>query len=138
MFRSVEHLPTWIRVLLGYYLATPVFLLFDLMLGWDFRVAFFADPLWKAAYYAVLFGCMALCLIRPMWSAVIGLVESSVNLLVHFVSFMLPIVTLPSQVLEQAPASTPPNINDIAGFLLVGTMLIGSVRAGIAALHRQG
>ena len=64
-----------------YYLGTVVFLLLDVVLNINVRIAFLDNsPALRAAYYAAIFACMALILWRPGWTVIVTAVESLVSL----------------------------------------------------------
>ena len=63
-----------------YYLGTVVFLLLDVVLNINVRIAFLDNsPALRAAYYAAIFACMALILWRPGWTVIVTAVESLVK-----------------------------------------------------------
>ncbi len=64
-----------------YYLGTVVFLLLDVVLNINVRIAFLENnPVLRAAYYAAIFACMALVLWRPGWTVIVSAAESLVTL----------------------------------------------------------
>lgn len=78
-----------------YYLATPVFALCDWIFHWNVRVAALdARPALKNAYYAVCTAAGVVTYWKPSLSRVVGLAESSVNILLLVLSFMLPYYAL--------------------------------------------
>jgi hypothetical protein len=78
-----------------YYLATPVFALCDWIFHWNVRVsALDGRPALKNTYYAVCTAAGVVTYWRPSLSRVVGLAESSVNILLLVLSFMLPYYTL--------------------------------------------
>jgi len=104
----------WIKLLLGrplalYSLATPFFVFCDVAWDWNFRVSFLAGyPLLKWGYYAV---CLSFGLLSLRQDArflpVMGLGESSVNILLLILSVMIPIFNLPAQVMSGEAISQP-------------------------------
>lgn len=65
-----------------YYLATPIFLLMDLVWGVSVRVSALDDtPGLKLGYYALCLACGGVMAMRPKLSGVVGVAESSVNVL---------------------------------------------------------
>ena len=74
-----------------YYLATPIFLVIDVLLQAPLRVAFVGASGWRWLYYAF---CMAIGILmraRPSATAALGMLESSVNVFLLIASVMLPI-----------------------------------------------
>jgi len=79
----------------AYYLATPAFALCDWIFHWNVRVAALdGRPALKNAYYAVCTAAGALTYWKPSLSRVVGLVESSVNILLLVLGVMLPYYSL--------------------------------------------
>ena len=114
----------WIRVLEGYYLATPLFVLVDLYLSAPIRVAALAGSSWRWPYYAFAFACGILCHVRPAVAPAVGLVESSLNLLLLFLGILLPIWGLPDAVLSGAPVRGPFDEVGVVNFLVSGAVFI--------------
>jgi len=78
---------SWLAV---YYLATPLFALAD-WLGANVRAAGLAGhPELRAGYYVVCTLAGALVHVRPSWSAAVGLLESSANVLLLVLAMLLP------------------------------------------------
>lgn len=124
-----------LRLVLAYYLASPLFWLLDATIGWHFRVAFLEDPNWKSLYYSSLLVCALLCYLRPAWTALFALVESAVSIMIHLISFMLPIFTLSATVLEGKPQPTALSVEHVMNFVFAGLVMILSFRAAVASLR---
>ena len=90
-------LPDRNRLLTGYYLATPAFWLLDLLVQAPIRAAALEQPGWRFTYYVFAFACGLLCRWRPRLAPVVGMAESSVNVLLLVLSVLLPIYSLPGQ-----------------------------------------
>ena len=74
-----------------YYWLTPVFWALDLFFGANLRVAAFeGHPAWKAFYYLFCLGCGVALRLRPSWTRIVGLTESSANILVLVLGFFVP------------------------------------------------
>ncbi len=79
----------WMRCIVGYYFATPLFFVLDFVFGWNIRVWFLdSTPLWRMVYYAFTFGCWFLMFRFPRAVNVVGLCESSVNIFLLTASFL--------------------------------------------------
>ena len=75
------------RLLRDYYLATPIFLLVDLLAGSNVRVSGLeAYPALKYGYYFFCFAAGLWALKRPGRSEGVALVESAVNIFVLILS----------------------------------------------------
>jgi hypothetical protein len=68
------------RVLRAWYLATPLFAVLDLILGLNVRVTFLDSTVARLAYYAFAFGCGLAVLRWPRRAGLVGLLESSGNI----------------------------------------------------------
>jgi hypothetical protein len=84
-----------------YYLATVVFLLLDVVLDLNIRIAFFeSNPVLRASYYAIIFTCMALILWRPAWTVAISAIESTLVLVALIVSMGMRTMLVSDAMLE--------------------------------------
>jgi hypothetical protein len=73
--------PASLRALAGYYLATPLFALIDVLWGVSVRaIALDAVPGLKYAYYAACLALGLLATVRPGLAGIVAASESSVNL----------------------------------------------------------
>ncbi|MDX1517299.1 MAG: hypothetical protein R3288_10690 [Woeseiaceae bacterium] len=109
------------RILLGYYGATFVFLLLDVLAGLNVRIAFFeGEGALRAAYYAVCFTCLGLMLWQPAWTVVVAAFESIVTLSALIINFGTRVIGISDAVLDGSePYVTMP---EVANFLLAGSM----------------
>jgi len=109
-----------------YYFGTIGFLLIDLIFGWNIRVAALESvPLLKYAWYSGLIGCGVFIRLRPDRSAVVALVESSVNLTLLLGGIMLSYYGVVDMALAgsfDGAILAPESIVNagISGFVLVG------------------
>jgi len=79
------------RLFEWFYLATPAFAAADVLWGIPARAAGIPEPQWRMAYYGLLMGCWLLCRRVPASGPFVGLLESSVNLLILLLAILLPI-----------------------------------------------
>jgi hypothetical protein len=120
--------------LVGYYLATPLFAIADLGFGMSVRVAGLEEPWHRGVYYAVAFGCGALCRLHPSATPWVGMLESSASLLLLLLSVLLPIWSLPEAAASGAPLTLPYDMQSLVNTLISGTALIWAFqrsRAGV-------
>ncbi|TNF98236.1 MAG: hypothetical protein EP297_08600 [Gammaproteobacteria bacterium] len=123
-----------LNVLIIYYLvATPVFILFDWMLDFAPRTAFSDDTTVKVVYYIFLFICGFICLFNTGFSALVGIIESSVSLTLLIISFLKPIMLPDIDALEAGEYQHAFNMQVILNFLIAGSVLIYSFHSN---LHR--
>ncbi len=85
-----------LRLVWFYYLATPLFWGADLLWQADFRVAWLDEPGYRSIYYLLCITVAVMGCLRSRWLALLGLLESSVNLLLLAVSVMLPVYQFPA------------------------------------------
>lgn len=124
------------RILPWYYAATAVFLLLDVALGINVRVAFLEPwPPARAAYYGLCFACLALILKRPTWSTLVGTVESLVTL-VALILGMASRLMVPNDAIfeENATIVTMP---ELVNFLISGFMAYYAWMAGARRLRSR-
>lgn len=109
------------RLMLAYYAATVVFLALDVLLGLNIRVAFLEGsvPL-RSAYYGICFGCLALMLWRPNWTAIISAFESLVTLVALIIGFGTRAIFISDAMLEGQ--DTFIRMPEIVNFLLSGSI----------------
>jgi hypothetical protein len=79
------------RLVALYYWLTPAFWALDVFLGANLRAAAFeGHPAWKAIYYLFCFGCGVAIWLRPAWTSLVGLTESTINILALILGFFVP------------------------------------------------
>ena len=107
------------RLLAWYYGATILFVVLDVALDVNIRVAFLEPwPAARMAYYGACFACLAATLSRPQWSAWIGTGESLV-VLVGLIMSMAVRVMVPSDAIFEENARIL-TVQEILNFLLAG------------------
>ena len=117
-----------------YYLATVVFLLLDIFVDLNVRVAFLEGlPVLRATYYAVIFTCMALILWRPSWAVLIGAVES-LTVLVALILHM-GIRTTAGSVAALESGGGFVTMPEIVNFIIAGSIAYYSWHQGMRAFH---
>lgn len=122
--------------MLAYYAATAAFLLLDLTLGLNVRIAFLQDsvPL-RAGYYGVCFACLFLIVWRPDWTAVVTAFESIVTLAALIVSFGVRVMLISDAVLEGSDSLL--TVQEVVNFLMSGGIAYVAWARGIKELTRQ-
>lgn len=126
------------RVLTWYYLATPLFVLVDVYVSAPIRVAALGDSPWRWAYYAGALGCGVVCRLRPGWAPAVGMVESATNLFLLVLGILLPIWSLPDDLLAGRPLTGPFDEVGILNFLLSGAVFIGAFHRSQASFLAAG
>lgn len=126
-----------LRLVLTYYLASPLFWILQVIFGWQVRVGFLADSKWNTLYYCLLILCAVAGYLRPGWLAFIAVIESAVNIGIHIVSFAMPLFTLSDSVLQGQVTKPDLSVANLIGFLLAGLCMSLSFQTAIARLHRK-
>lgn len=122
------------RVLPWYYAATAVFLLLDVALGINIRVAFLEPwPVARAAYYVLCFVCLALIIRRPAWSTLVGTVESLATL-VALILVMAVRVMVPNDAIFYENVSIV-TTQELTNFLISGFMAYYAWMTGLKRLR---
>ena len=118
-----------------YYLATALFLLLDLALNINVRLAFLENhPGIRAAYYAVIFTCMALIIWRPSWTVVVSGIESLAALVALILTVWLRVLAIGDPTTAGGGfASTEEMVN----FVMTGTIAYLAYQRGIRELHEK-
>ena len=114
------------RLLEGYYWLTPLFALVDWTFGANVRAAGLADhPELRVAYYALCTGCAVGIHARPALSGPVGFAESSANLLLLFLSLLLPYYGMLDDALRGSfPAESPITTGMVWNFLIAGSVWV--------------
>jgi hypothetical protein len=93
--------PTGVGFLKLYYAATAVFIVLDYFLHINIRLAALEQaPSWRALYYLACFGCLALMLWQPGWSAWIAAAESLLTLSLLIISMALRVIIVTDEMIE--------------------------------------
>ena len=116
------------RWVAGYYLATPAFAVADLVFGVPVRVATVLPESSRLAYYAAAFALGLLCRARPGATPWVGMIESTTNLLILFLSILLPIWGAMDALATGAPPAVGPTPMSAANALISGSAMILSFR----------
>lgn len=125
------------RLFEWFYIITPVFAVVDWVWGVPARAAGIPSPAWRAGYYVLLIGCGLLCRRVPEAGPFVGVVESSVNLLLLLLAVLLPIWS--------AAEGAPPVNGDPTflgpgvwlNLLISGPLLILAIKSNERAIHRR-
>ena len=116
-----------------YYAATILFLLLDLVLGVNVRVAFLEPfPMARLAYYLVCFVLFALMLWRPGWALLIGTIESLVAVVALTFSMALRVMIVTDEMIETGVGFV--TTEEIFNYLIVGGIAYFSWAQGVKAL----
>ncbi len=119
------------RLLALYYWLTPAFWALDALFGANLRAAAFeGHPAWKAIYYLFCLGCGVAIWLRPRWTSLVGMTESTVNIVALIVGFFVPYFRLLDQLATGATAV------DASAFTIERAMsLLLSGLVGVLSFH---
>jgi hypothetical protein len=126
-----------LRLIQGYYLASPLFLVMGLWWGWEVRVTFLPDLRQRFAYYVLISALGLLTHFRPSSAPWVALGESTLNLFLIMGWILLPIYGLPGA-LESGPVGVPYTVREVLvnGGLAGSFFLVGFYQAQGAILDR--
>jgi hypothetical protein len=127
-------IPSRLHLLQIYYLGTPVFFLLDVLWQARIRVSFVKDTSLRYAYYLFCLLCGLVSYLCPHLAALVGLFESSLNIVLLVLGALLPLYRLPEQVLRGEAADLPVTATPIVNFCLSETILVMSFRRHEAAV----
>ena len=120
---AIQASRAWIYFLQAYYLSTPAFYLLDRYCGINLRASYFDDkPTLNIAYYIMSFGCGLLCLFFRKITALVGLFESILNILLLILGFGLTYVAMINSAANDAPDLEQHimNVQSVGNFLISG------------------
>ncbi len=78
------------RLLLFYYLGTPVLAVLDLVFGLNVRTVFLDGSPWRFAYYAAALGCGLIGWRRPALAPLVGMAESALSVALLIIGIYVP------------------------------------------------
>ena len=122
----------------GYYLASPLFLLFSLWWDLEIRPTFIPQFGLRLAYYGLITGLGILTHYRPGSVPWVAMGESLLNLLLIMLWILMPIYGLADEDPMTGPAAVPYTVGQVlVNGALAGTVfLLGFYRAQGAILSR--
>lgn len=114
-----------VRFIQYYYLATPLFIGIDWMLGMNIRLAIpgGAEILYYF-YYALCFIAGFLTLKSDMLAALTALLECSVNILLLLLSILWPLLTIGDRIEAGNDVVFTFGVAELIHFAIVGSMLV--------------
>lgn len=116
--------PVTFRLVWAYYIATPLFLIIELLWGISLRVSPFLPTAMRYLYYTCCFGCGAACYLRPRSTPVIALAESTTNVVLIFVGFGTALIKASVTVAETESFPEVLTFKSILGFGVIATIWI--------------
>ena len=127
------------RALQTFYLATPGFVLLDLVAGINLRTTFLdEEPGLKLIYYAIAFGCGLAVTRWPARSALIGLLESGTNIVWLILGIALRYLTaLDAALADQGDGAPPFTPAEVVNLLVSAGILMVSYTTAQSRLGRE-
>lgn len=127
-----------LRLIQGYYLASPLFMLMGFWWGWEVRVTFLPDPRLRFGYYVGISVLGLLTHFRPSAAPWVALGESALNLFLILAWILLPIYAMPEAAMGEGLVGVPytPGQVLINGGLAGSFFLVGFYRAQRAIQER--
>jgi hypothetical protein len=123
----------------AYYLATPLFLLLDLVGGVSVRVSFLdPSPTLKVAYYVVAFACGVAMTRWPQHAGRLGLVESGANIILVVLGVGISYLALMDAAEGPGLAASPFTNATAVNLVISATSAIASYIAAHARLSKRG
>jgi hypothetical protein len=129
--------PVTLTILQAYYIATPVFLITELLSGISLRVPIFLSTPLRCFYYACCFAFGAVCYLRPRATPAVAFIESSVNIVVIFVGFGAAMIKAAYNVAETTTVPEFLGIKGVINFVFVGAVWIISFYQSQAVFLRR-
>jgi hypothetical protein len=121
------------NILRIYYAATALFVSLDYGFGINVRAAFLETaPGLRTGFYLVLFGCFALMIWRPQWTALIGAIESLATLIALIINMALRSMVITDAMLETGAGFV--TMPEIFNFIIVGGAAYVSYMQGLRRL----
>ncbi len=126
------------KLVLGYYLATPLFVLLDGAFGANVRIAALdGEPGWKYAYYALCLVCAGAVWSGVRRSTLLALAECSVNILLLCLGVLLPQYRLAEAILEGGTVENPLALGHVVNFAIAAGIWTLVFHAHLADLSPQ-
>ncbi len=116
--------PYTISIVQIYLLATPIFILLDLLLGVNLRVAFLQDHDIKVTYYGGALFAAVFAVLLPGYALLIGAIEGFINMASFAAVSWWHLIMEAGGSGQSAPPALLTDVASQINFLLTGTMLI--------------
>jgi hypothetical protein len=129
--------PTTLTILRAYYIATPAFLIIELLSGISLRVPIFLSTPLRCFYYGCCFACGAVCYLRPRATPAMALIESSVNIGVIFIGFGAAMIRAAYNVAETTTVPEVLTIKGVINFVVVAVVWIMGFYNSQALLQKR-
>ena len=124
-----------------YYYLTPAFILLDYVGVANIRVAVLdSTPLYKNLYYGFCVLCGVIVFVRPAFSSVVGLFESSINILMTVLVLYMPYIRFLNEtddiLTADMPAVAGVQTPQILNLLMAGAIAVIGFRGCIHDLTK--
>ena len=119
-----------------FYVATPVFVAMDVLWGIPARAAGIPDVTWRWAYYGLLGVCWIVCRVWPGAGPLVGMAESTTNLLLLLLAVLLPIWNMDALGIGAGHVA-PTGGRALLNLAISGPLLIISIKANERVLAKR-
>jgi hypothetical protein len=133
---KISSKPVTLRLVWGYYIATPLFLIVELVWGISFRVPLSLPTRLRYTYYVCCFVCGAICYFRPRITPVIAVVESTVNITLIFLGFVIAI-TKTWHLDETMTVPEALTLKGVLSFAVIATVWIISFQHSLGLVQKM-
>ncbi|MHC4155045.1 MAG: hypothetical protein ACYST6_09010 [Planctomycetota bacterium] len=134
---KVSSKPMTFGLLRAYYIATPLFLIIELLSGISLRVPIFLSMPLRCFYYGCCFACGTVCYLRPHAAPVVALTESTINIFLIFVGFGAAVISGAFLVAETTTIPEVLTLKGIVNFITVGAIWVISFYHSQALLQKR-
>ena len=118
-----------------YYYLTPAFILLDYVGVANIRVAVLDSmPLYKKLYYGFCVLCGVIVFVRPAFSSVVGLFESSVNVLMTVLVLYMPYIRFISETDDILTADMP-EVAGVAAPQMLNLLMACGIAVILSLIH---
>ena len=129
--------PIAFGLLRAYYIATPVFLVIELLSGISLRVPIFLTMPLRCLYYGCCFACGTVCYLRPRATPTVALTESTINIFLIFLGFGTALIKGAFLVAETTTIPEVFTPKGIVNFIVVATVWVVSFYHSQALLQKR-
>jgi hypothetical protein len=111
------------EIIKWYYWATVIFVVLDLAFSINIRTAAFGgNAIYKFYYYAFCFICLAVIMLKPKLAFIVGLLESTISIVLLILGFLVPLYLVPGQIESGVDLASVVTTNKIINFLISATI----------------
>jgi len=129
--------PVTFGLLRAYYIATPLFMVIELVSGISLRVPIFLSMPLRCFYYGCCFACGTVCYLRPRATPAVALTESTIHIFLIFLGFGTAVISAAYNVAETTNIPEVLTLKGILNFVTVGAVWVTSFYHSQALLQKR-